>query len=203
MVGRVEDAAYPAKKRHRKVSIKKAAALLLVAVIITAAISVWAFDRIETHKRWVKMVNESFDYANNMVLTIPLIDSYYNTPEEPQRFALNSQLWAASLSLRELKNTEQDSNSDLALEKIGSFMSSLQIENLTKLSPTEKTELCNAIARMSGNVANAYMSICNYTNAGDSGIPFWYAGPSSPNQTYLQRAANEAVNAQQIINKDQ
>lgn len=198
-VGTVEDAAYPAKKHRSKLSIRKVTALLLVAIIVTASVSVWAFDRIETHKRWIKLVNESFDFANNMVIVIPLLHDYINNSGESQRTAFNGQTWAASLSLRELKDTERDRDNDLALDKIGSFIGKLRDSNLnlSKLSPKEQIALGNAIAGISQNVANAYGAICNYTS-GD-GLPFWYFGPSSPDQAFLQEAADIAVSAQQIV----
>ena len=201
-VGTVEDAAYPAKKHRRRVSIKKVAALLLVAIIATAAVSAWAFDRIETHKRWAKLANESFDFANNMVIVIPLLHDYINNSGESQRTAFSGQLWAASLSLRELKDTERDIYNDLALDKIGTFIGKLGDYklNLTELSPKEQLDLGNAIAGISQNVANTYMAICNYTSGdGSGGIPFWYFGPSSPDQAFLQEAADMAANAQQLI----
>ena len=200
-VGAVEDAAYPAKKRRRRVSTKKVAALLLVAIIATATVSVWAFDRIETHKRWVKQFYESFDYAVHMAAVGPLITSYYNAPQESERFTLSLELEAAQLSLHELTRTDQDRNSVPALDKIQSFMSYLSAstnQNLTKLSPTEITDLANSAIRVGESVVSAYGAILNCTSMNDSGPPFWYFGPSSPDQAVLQEAADLAVSAQQI-----
>ena len=176
-VGTVEDAAYPAKKRRRRVSTKKLAAFLLVAIIATATVSAWAFDRIETHKRWVKLFYESQEYAVHMANVGALISYYYNTPQEPQRVALSMELNAASESLKELKDTDRDKDSVPALGKIQSFMSYLHAssdQNLTKISPTEKNDLCNAIVGISIHVVNAYFAILNSTSIDDSGPPFWY-----------------------------
>jgi len=201
-VGTVEDAAYPAKKPRRRVSTKKLAALLLVAIIATATVSVWAFDRIETHKRWVKQFYESFDYAIQMAKVAHQVSIYYNTPQEPQKMELSNELYDACFSLRMLKDTERDRDSVLALGKIQSFMSCLgdnDYLNLTKLSPTEKNDLTNAIAHIGNRVVDAYGVILNRTSVDDSGPSFWYFGPSSPDQTFLQEAADMAVSAQQLI----
>ncbi len=201
-VGTVENAANPAKKRRLKLNTKKVVGLLLVAIIVTASVSVWAFDRIEAHRRWVKMSSESFALSNNMILTIPLLNDYYNNSGDDQRFALSSQLWAACLSLTALENTELVKENDLALDKIGLFLGKLRDDNLnlTMLSPQERIGLGNAVIGVGGYVAKAYMTLWNYTTAVNSEISFWYTGPSSPDQTYLQQAADYAVNGTQLLN---
>jgi DNA-binding transcriptional ArsR family regulator len=200
-VGAVEDAAYPAKKRRRRLSTKKVAALLLVAIIASATVSVWAFDRVETHKRWVKQFYESFDYGSHMAAVGPLMTAYYKTPQESQRVALDLEIEAAQLSLSELRRTDQDRNSAAAFDKIQSFMSYLSAtasQNLTQLSLTEINDLANAATQVGESVVSAYGAILNCTSMDDSGPPFWYFGPSPPDQVFLQEAADLAVGGQQI-----
>lgn len=200
-VGTVEDTTYSAKKSRRRISTKKGAAILLLAIIVTASVTFWAFDRIETHKRWVTQYYVSFDYGLHMAQLGPLISSYYNNSEDLQRFALNNELYDASRSLRNLKDNERDSDSVLAIDKIRSFMSCLGDNDLklTQLSSKERSDLTNAVTQIGERVVNAYGAILNHTKVNNSGPSFWYFGPSSPDQAFLQEAANIAVNAQQII----
>jgi hypothetical protein len=201
-VGTVEDAANSIKRRRRRISTKKLVELLLIAIIVTASVSVWAFDRIEINKRWVNQFNESFDYALHMAQVGPLIYSYYNTSEDLQRFTLNNELYDASNSLLKIQDLERDGNSFLLLGKIRSFMSRLSNNdlNLTQLSTNERNDLANAAVKIGNLVVRSYGAIFNYTTVDPNyGPPFWYFGPSSPDQAELQEAAELAVSAQQII----
>jgi hypothetical protein len=131
----------------------------------------------------------------------PLMAAYYKTPQESQRVALNLEIEAAQLSLHELTRTDQDRNSVAAFDKIQSFMSYLSAsadQNLTQLSPTEIDDLATAAIGVGERVVSAYGAILNCTSMNDSGPPFWYFGPSSPDQVVLQEAADLAVGGQQI-----
>jgi hypothetical protein len=60
--------------------------------------------------------------------------------------------------------------------------------------------LSNTIHHLGQKVAGAYWSLTNYTSVnGVNGPPFWYFGPSPPDETVLQEAVDLAVHAKAII----
>jgi hypothetical protein len=181
-VGTVEDAANPTGKQRsrRHVSVKKLAALLLIGIIATTLVTTWTYDRINTHEKWATMLREAQNFHVHM-------------DEHEIDDAMNA--------LSELETIDQDHISELS--QIDSFIMGLHNPdfNESKLPATERTIVGEAIFQVGDKVIDAYGNILNYTSINlVTGPPFWYFGPSSPNESMLKEGANIAVNAEAIVN---
>jgi hypothetical protein len=111
-----------------------------------------------------------------------------------------AELSYAQESLYELTRLDEAHQSKL-------FMIDMMIDALrnpstngVQLNDTQFWDLSNTIHHLGQKVAGAYWSLTNYTSVnGVNGPPFWYFGPSPPDETVLQEAVDLAVHAKAII----
>ncbi|MEM3905959.1 MAG: hypothetical protein QXZ17_03685 [Nitrososphaerota archaeon] len=74
--------------------------------------------------------------------------------------------------------------------------------DLSQLNSTEQSRMMNTIHDIGQKVAQAYLSILNYTSVDSiNGPPFWYFGTAPSNETILEEAAQLALNLTEEINK--
>jgi DNA-binding HxlR family transcriptional regulator len=175
-VGTVEHAADSNRKPTRKwhLSFNKIAALILIGIVAGTLVTAWTYYRIGTHQRWAT----EFRVAQQF---------YVQTDDHD--------IDGAYHSIGELVKLDQDHS--LELSRIDSFLTWYRNPDL---NDTGRAKVDYAFHQIGHKVIDAYASILNYTSINDvTGPPFWYFGPSSPDESMLQDAANIAVSAESII----
>lgn len=175
-VGTVENTTDEKKNHKLRISSKKLAALLLIAIIGSSIGTFWVYDRINTHEKWAtefRVAQQFFIFTDDHE-----IDNAYR-------------------SLHELMRIDQAHTVELG--KIDSFLTWYRDPDL---NATKRSEADYAFHQIGHKVIDAYGSILNYTSInGISGPSFWYNGPSPPDEATLKEAADIAVNAEAIIHQ--
>jgi DNA-binding transcriptional ArsR family regulator len=176
-VGTVEKAAQPPQKpRPMRISAKKLAALLLIAIVAATAFTTLTIDRLQTHERWAT----EFRLAQHFHVATD-----------------NHDIEEAYYTLHELQRVDQQHS--LELSQIDAFL--MWYRN-PDLNDTDRAKFRPQIREIGNKVISAYGSILNYTSMNYiTGPSFWYFGPPSPNETILKEAADIAVQATTAIPK--
>jgi hypothetical protein len=191
------------KREPLRVNVKVVLALLLVAIAISAAIF-WSLQVVETHRRWDLQMNEAQllmlhledagQLLNSSYYSQSLTNRSYETDEASQIWFSN-ELRYASVSLNNLLWLDRGHQSELgrimmmldALDGHGSY--------LMNLNATGKSDLADSLFTVGQGVSAAYFNFLNYTDsATGTGPPFWYFGPSPPDETVLKAAVQLANN---------
>jgi len=159
------------------VSLKQLVAVLLLVMIIVAGVF-WAVQRINTHKRWASMLRESQRLRNHLERVACLLPAKSNW--------LIAELGYATSSLLELINL--DGKHQIPLRKIDHMIMTLRDPDVD----LSGLDLFDAIYSIGWKVVKAYGNFLNYTSANN--VPFWYFGPSPPDEGILEEAAQLAVN---------
>ena len=160
------------------VSFKQLVAVLLLVMIVVAGVF-WAVQRINTHKRWASMLRESQRLRDHLdrVACLCQVKSNWCIAE----------LGYAASSLLEL--IKLDGEHQIPLRKIDQMIMTLRDPDVD-LSGLDSGY--DAIHNIGWKVVEAYANYLNYTSANN--VPFWYFGPSPPDEGILEEAAQLAVN---------
>ena len=68
------------------------------------------------------------------------------------------------------------------------------------MNETAQPDFIKTFHSIGNNVVDAYGNLINYTSENDgTGPPFWYFGPSPPDEAILQETVNLPINAKTII----
>ena len=162
------------------VSLKQLVAVLLLVMIIVAGVF-WAVQRINTHKRWASMLRESQRLRSHLDRVACLLPVKSNW--------LIAELGYATSSLLELINL--DGKHRIPLRKIDHMIMTLRDPDVD----LSGLDLFDAIHNIGWKVVKAYGNLLNYTSVNvENGPPFWYFGPSPPDEGILEEAAQLAVN---------
>jgi hypothetical protein len=182
------------------ISLKQIIVVLLLVIVVTAGVF-WAIQRINTHKVWASMLRESQRFMIHLDEVYVLLPAKFQGESIPTHYYwFLAELSYAQESLYELTRLDGAHQSKL-------FMIDMMIDALrnpstngVQLNDTQFWDLSNTIHHLGQKVAGAYWSLTNYTSVnGVNGPPFWYFGPSPPDETVLQEAVDLAVHAKAII----
>jgi hypothetical protein len=73
-------------------------------------------------------------------------------------------------------------------------------ETLVGLNETARSDFIKTFHSIGNNVVDTYGNLIKYTSVNDDiGPPFWYFGPSPPDEVILQETVNLPINAKTII----
>jgi hypothetical protein len=112
-----------------------------------------------------------------------------------ERFVIN-ELGYADIELHRISNLDTSHSSPLY--RIGFAIETLKTDNGTLLirsmSSSQRIVLATQFESLAHKITGAYWNFLNYTSTGSSdGPPFWYFGPSPPDENLLQDAVNIAL----------
>lgn len=180
------------------ISVKQLIVLLFLIIVAVALFS-WASQRIDAHRRWASMLRESQQFMFHLDEVYVLLPAKFQD-SNPQHLWFFAELDYAEESLLELTRLDGAHQSKL-------FMIDMMIEALrdpgtngVQLNDAQFWDLSKTIRHLGQKVAGAYWSLTNYTSVnGVDGPPFWYFGPSPPDETVLQEAVDLSVHAKAII----
>lgn len=166
----------------------------LFASVIIAPLAVnWADQRTQMHVNWVNQGREAAAFNKATQFLADLLASP-NWPNNGTSTVAPSIMFLASTSMNNLKYLDWNHATQLGiieqtLDRLGTVWSSYVVN----LTPSQRTTFSGEIRNMGGLIAAAYANYYQYTlvNVG-TGPPFWYNGPSPPDEAQLQQAVTLA-----------
>ncbi len=176
------------------INLKKIITILFISIVAFSTI-VWATDRLDTHRNWATMVDEAREFRNHME------KAHVSTAGD------SSGRDETGYALRSIDKIQKlDTAHSLKLSKIENLLMDLRGLNETQTSElyNDDRNSWNTIhgnMRLIGNkILSAYSGFINYTYINTvEGPPFWYIGPSPPDEATLQEAVNLAVASSALI----
>lgn len=182
------------------INIKQLIALLLLIIVAVALFS-WASQRIDTHRQWASMLRESQRFMIHLDEVYVLLPAKFQGDSNPAHLPwFLAELDYAGESLHELMKLDEAHWSKLFM--IDEMILALHdpSTNRVQLNDTQFWDLSETIHDLGRKLADAYWSLTNYTSVNDvSGPPFWYFGPSPPDEAVLQEAVDLVVHSRAII----
>lgn len=163
---------------------------LIVLIILTPIIVYWAEQRIETHASWDNEINYAQLFRMHVDTAADAINgTFYPWNNESSNWAGTELNYGGTTMffLGDLDYSHRNQLSQIANNVLASTSTFYQITALRRV--TFSTNL-----RSLGNeIVNAYFVNSTEWTAG-VGPPFWYSGPSPPNEQDLQAASIIAAN---------
>jgi hypothetical protein len=175
--------------------------VLILAIVVASASFVWASDRIETHKRWASMLETSQRFGivfDEVYFRLPSIAQ--NVTTDPTHYWFIDELDDALWTIHQL--IKLDSGHASELFKIGDLILTLRDSGATgvQLNGSQFENLSNITYTIAQGLLHAYWNPLNTTEVNsETGPPFWYFGPSPPDEALLQHIATLAIQAKEII----
>lgn len=182
------------------VSLKQLLVLILVIVAVTATF-VWASDRVAIHERWASELEMSQQFGihfSEVYVRLPSITE--NVTTDPTHFWFLNELDYAQWTLDQL--IELDGAHTSELYRVEDLIQTL-IESGTngiQLNDSQFSSLGSTINSIAQKLPEAYWDPLNSTSVDSrTGPPFWYLGPSPPDEAILQQVATLATYAKGIV----
>ena len=190
-------------KLSRPVRVNLFAIILLLILLIAVPVTVFlSLETIESHRRWYEQeeasqrfmfhLDDAADVFNDSTL-VQLEDNRSFENDEMVQQWFHWEVFYAEISLQDLYLLDTGHQSQLypvvrmldALDGYGSY--------LLGLNATERSNFAGSLKSVASNIVEAYWNYLNYTSETQgSGPPFWYLGPSPPDETVLRQGADVA-----------
>lgn len=187
----------------RPVRVNFMVILLLLILVIAVPVTVFlSLETIENHRRWYEQegasqrfmfhLREAADLLNSSTVVQLHNNRSFENDEMSQQW-FSSQLFSTEIDLQDLYLLDTGHQSQLypvvrmveALNGHGFY--------LLGMNATERSNLTASIKSVANNVVEAYWNYLNYTSETQgSGPPFWYLGPSPPDEKVLREGADVA-----------
>ena len=182
---------------------RRVSAVLLIAVTVLA-IAVpttlyLALQRNDLHSRWQLQANYASQFSFQMEYAVALMNgTLYKWNNVTSSFAGNEMGYANEnlnyLSEYDIAHADQLGRISYAIESIRPAFNAIPFTNI---SYAQRTILATRLYSIANKILYAYWNFLNYTSVGGTaGPPFWYAGPSPPDENLLQAAVNVALTLQ-------
>jgi hypothetical protein len=182
-----------------RISVKQLLILILI-ILVASASFVWASDRIETHKRWASMLEMSQRFSVHFTEVYLRLPSVYGNETDPTHYWFQNELDYAEWALNKLMKLDEAHTSELV--RIEELIMNLRSPNAIGpwFNNSQFADLGNSIYSIAQKLPQAYWNPLNSTSVNsDTGPPFWYFGPSPPDEAILQQIATLAIHAKEII----
>jgi hypothetical protein len=185
--------------RTFSVSLKQLIALLLF-VIVVLAVGFWAVQRVDMHRRWASQSRESQSIRGHLWQAYVLLDdNSFETDNITQNWFFDELEYAAR-SLHDLGRLDRGHQSQLF--RIETMLWDLRgyWTYVLGLNSTERSSLAENLYNIGGKVVKAYFNYLNYTSSNyETGPPFWYFGPSPPDEKILEEAVELAIDIEENL----
>ncbi len=172
----------------------------LILLIILASIGVyWYFQRLDTHARWDVLSNYSEEFfIHTSDVAYQMRGNFGPWGDNRSRFYGGVEMAAAGNALSGIRSIDQPHQSQLdgMITGLYTFRSSSGAfcgkpsYCAGNITDTQRAYFSIALESLAFKVYNAYNNYRNYTSTTSGvGPPFWYSGPSPPDERDLQDAA--------------
>jgi hypothetical protein len=184
-------------KLREKITISAVLIIVLLAlIVIVPSLLYWTIERNDMHARWARQVElaQSFDFYGMEGTEIVLMNTNF-TSDSAYRSTGASALESAQFTLNNLVILDFDRANQLyRIETMLLTLAPHWSTYTTGLNQTQRGTLANLLGMIGNDILFAYGNYINYTSSGPNGPPFWYNGPSPPDQNLVQHAVDLAVN---------
>ena len=178
------------------------AVLLIIVTVLAIAVPTalyWALQRTDLHSRWQLQADYASQFSFQMDDAAALMNgTIWKWNNVTSSFAGN-EMGSANENLSYLSEYDTAHANQL-------IMINYAIENIrppfntipfTNISYAQRTILAAQLRSIANKILYAYWNFLNYTSVGGTaGPPFWYSGPSPPDESLLQAAVNVALTLQ-------
>jgi len=170
--------------------------VLLALVVSVPSLLYWTIERNDMHARWERQLElaQTFDFYGVEQAEIVLMQPNF-TSDSAYR---NTGVWglnSAEFALNNLVILDFDRANQLyKIETMLLSLASSWSTYTTGLNQSQRGTLAGLLGSIGNDVLFAYGNFIKYTSSGGSGPPFWYNGPSPPDQVLIQQAVDLAVN---------
>jgi len=172
--------------------------LLLGAVLVIIAIAIpatlyWETQRNDMHLRWDLQARYAVEFWSHAQYSGGLINGTLTKWNNDTAGVAVNELGYADWELYDIRVLDT-AHTD-SLSRISTAIETLRTDDyIASLNQTARTLLAHQLWSISMKIINAYWNYANYTsNSPGIGPPFWYSGPSPPDETLLQSAVNIAL----------
>lgn len=180
--------------------------ILAILLIIATASAIagpvtlnWAVQRSEIHARWDMEIDRASDFAFQMEYATALMNgTLYKWDNATSSFAGNLMGYAnANLAYLGALDTAHLNQLYRIRDAINSVRLPFGTIPFTNISYAQRHMLAGQLYSIADKVLSAYGSLLKYTSVGGGvGPPFWYSGPSPPDESLLTDALNIALTLQ-------
>ncbi len=167
---------------------------LFASVIIAPLAMNWADQRSQMRSNWVNQEREAAAF-NKAAQSLADLLSSPNWPDNGTNTIAPSIMSLAATSLYNLEYLDWNHATQLGiieqtLDKLGTVWSSYVVN----LNASQRTTFSGEIRGIGGHVAGAYANFYQTSTPinTSTGPPFWYDGPSPPDEALLQQAVTLA-----------
>jgi len=187
--------------RTFSINLKQLIALLLV-VIVVLAVGFWAVQRVDMHRCWASQSRESQSIRGHLWQAYVLLNSSSFKMDNITQNWFYSEVQYAIHSVSDL--LELDGGHSYQLSRIEFMLWDLRDPTtksyLIGLNSTDRNAIARALYDIGGKVVKAYFNYLNYTSSNyETGPPFWYFGPSPPDETILEEAVELAIDIKENL----
>ena len=176
--------------------------VLSIGLIIVSALAVavpttlyWATQRTELHSRWQIEANYARQFSFQMDDSLVYLNGTLIKWSNVTSGFVGELMGDADANLNLLTGYDTDHANQLI--RISYSIESIQPSfymNPNNINATYRATLGNQLYSLDHKILYAYWNFLNYTSVGGTaGPPFWYSGPSSPDEHLLQDAVNIAL----------
>jgi DNA-binding transcriptional ArsR family regulator len=189
--------------RALRMSLKQLLAIVLVALIASGSLA-WTSDRTETHKRWASMIKAAQQFQTHfrqVYLRFFNVAINWTTISPLAYFWFEDELDYADQSMTQLIMVDRAHANELyTVQRLIYSLKEAAVDGPLVNGPIP-SDLRDAVDTISWKLPEAYWRPLNSTGINlDTGPPFWYFGPSPPDEALLQQIATLAVQANQSLN---
>ena len=174
--------------------------LLVILIVLAVAVPVtlyWTLERNETHLIWDINSRYAQQFFFHTDWAAALMRGNINPWNNQTAYDALNELAYADFELNGVSVLDQAHANQLY--QISNAIETIRTPNGTQLyiqslSQSARILLANQVSLLGHDVVNAYWNFINYTSSGNGvGPPFWYNGPSPPDENLIQNAVNIAL----------
>ncbi len=173
--------------------------IMVIVIILAAAVPItlyWAVQRNDMHHQWALQSSYALEFWSHTDYAAGLLNGnvapWGNVTEG---FTIN-ELGYAAIQLYDISYLDTSHANQLL--RISYAIETLKTQNyIHNMTSSQRISLSTQLELLSHKIINAYSNYANFTSTGTAtGPPFWYTGPSPPDEQLLQDAVNIALGFQ-------
>lgn len=173
--------------------------ILIIVIILVAAVPItlyWGLQRNDMHFRWDLESRYAQEFWEHTQYTAGLLNGFVAPwTNATEGFAINELAYG---DMQIISISYLDASHANQLLRISYAIETLRTQNyIHNMTASQRTSLATQLFSLSTKIINAYWNYVNYTSTQTGvGPPFWYSGPSPPDEQLLQDAVNIALGFQ-------
>ena len=157
----------------------------MILLVAEPVLVYWTVERVVSHNRWSIQASLSETFFSQMNDAYTPITNQSLASDQALRFLANSDLHHAGTTMYNLYRVDTQHFNQLS--RISSTLLSLQnLSYVLSLTSVQRLVLANLLISIGTKIVNAY----HLNGMNVYSVPFWYWGPSPPNEDLLNQAVD-------------